>query len=68
MPQLRHRKATLDHIIFSVPKPLVMMALCAKELDGTTPVNTQSNESKNPFFDNPTIISTTNPFKNPHNQ
>merc|ERR1712071_457709 len=37
MPQLRHRKATLDDIILCVPQPLVMMAFCSKELNGATP-------------------------------
>lgn len=39
MPQLSHCKATLDHVIFTVPQPLLMMMLCAEKLDGTTPAS-----------------------------
>lgn len=42
MPQLRHCKATLNGVILSVPQPLVMMALCTKKLDGSTPEFHQS--------------------------
>lgn len=56
MPQLRHCKATLDRVIFSIPKPLVMMVVCTKKLDGTTPANI--NENGNIDFQIP--ITTTN--------
>lgn len=37
MPQFGHCKTAFNQIIFSVLQPLVMMPLCAKELNRTTP-------------------------------
>ncbi len=38
MSKLSHSKAAPDYIIFSLLQPLVMMSLCSKELNCTSPV------------------------------
>lgn len=42
--QLSHSKTTLDHIIFSVFQPLVMMALSSQKLDSPTPEMHRTSE------------------------